>query len=529
MKSLNPFKCLALLLAAFVLASCSQKEVEARTDDAVAYTISIQDIVAQTAQVEVRFPAVSGSVVLYMPVWTPGYYVKENFKGKVLELHASDAAGKALAVADAGENRWRVDAPSSGGIVVRYVLLADGRSVSLNEIAGNYAVFNGSATYVTAKGVESLEQRVRLSVPEGWNVATGLKSSEASNHFVAADYEELVDSPILAGDLEILEFESTGTPHVIAYNRGAVEVDNARVVQDLKTMVDATRAFWAEKPWRKYAFLIAFREAGGGLEHRHSTFVNVNPERFATPRGYDAFVSLMAHEYQHAFNVKRLRPFELGPFDYENPPAVSSLWISEGLTSYYSNLMLRRSGLIGVEEYLEVLSRQITALQNSPGRLKQSLEQSSLGVWSNSLSGVNASDDTVSYYIKGEVAGFLLDAHIRHATNGEKSLDDAMRAAYARYSGPTGFRPEEFAAVLEGVVGKPMADWFATVVGSATELDYAEALGWFGLELTQREDGDKTKWSVSASNDADEAQRRRFAEWLGVEGGDAPPVGVQGG
>lgn len=481
----------------------------------VSYDIRITDPATQTVEIEARFPVSKAQEILYIPVWTPGYYVKEDFKKNVVRIQASDARGRALPVIDAGANRWTVDTNGARQLVVRYTLSAKERSVSLNEVAPTYAVLNGSATYVTVKGDERLPQAVTLTLPAGWKSATGLKG--AGKQFAAESYEELVDSPILAGDLEILEFTSKGTPHRIAYNRGAVAVDDVRMLSDLKTMTDETRSFWGEKPWRGYAFLIAFRtKTGGGLEHRHSTFVNVNPERFATPAGYDAFVSLMAHEYQHAFNVKRLRPVELGPFDYETPPSVATLWISEGLTSYYSNLMLKRSGLLDEAAYLGVLSRQINALQSAPGRLKQSVEQSSLGVWSNSLSGVGASDATVSYYIKGEVAGFLLDAHIRKASGDKASLDDVMRAAYAQYSGQTGFRPEDFTAVAESASGLPLKAWFQRVIGSPGEVDYAEALAAYGLDLTRRETQDGVKFTLEIAPDASPAQTARRRAWLGA-------------
>jgi predicted metalloprotease with PDZ domain len=205
---------------------------------------------------------------------------------------------------------------------------------------------------------------------------------------------------------------------------------------------------------------------------------------------------------------------ELGPFDYETVPTVSTLWISEGLTSYYSNLMLRRSGLID-DRYLGMLSKQITALQNSPGRLKQSLEQSSLGVWSNSLSGVGASDATVSYYVKGEVAGFLLDAHIRKLSGDKASLDDVMRKAYAKYSGQTGFRSGEFVAVAESVAGHPLKAWFASVIESPGEVDYAEALDEYGLDLARSETKDGAKFVLSIAPGSDQPQAARRRAWLG--------------
>ena len=485
---------------------------------AIRYRIQVKDLVGQIVDVEARFPVSKAREILYIPVWTPGYYVKEDYKKNVVRIQAHDDSGRELAVTDAGANRWAVDTHGAHRIIVRYALSAKERSVSRDEVTPTYAVLNGSATYITVKGDEHLAREVWLDLPAGWTSATGLRKIGVGDapRFRAGDYEELVDSPILAGDLEILEFTSKGTPHQIAYNRGAAPVDKARVVSDLKTMVDQTRGFWGEKPWRNYAFLIAFRDkTGGGLEHAHSTFVNVNPQRFATAPGYDAFLALLAHEYQHAFNVKRLRPVELGPFDYETVPTVSSLWISEGLTSYYSNLMLRRSGLIDDDRYLGMLSKQITALQNAPGRLKQSLEQSSRGVWSNSLSGVGASDATVSYYVKGEVAGFLLDAHIRKVSGERASLDDVMRKAYGQYSGKTGFRPEQFTAVVEGVCGHSLKDWFSSVVGSPGELDYAEALDAYGLDLTRSETKDGSQFALSLAPGADPKQTARRQAWLG--------------
>lgn len=505
---------LALWPVVLLTIASSPSALAAGPDKVVRYRVSIPDPAAQAVEVEASFPVSHARETLYIPVWTPGYYVKEDYKKNVVRIDARDDKGRALAVSDAGANRWTVEAAGAREIIVRYGLIANERSVSRNEVTPTYAVLNGSATYITLKGDEHLAQAVTLDLPKGWLSATGME--KVGESFAAADYEELVDSPIMAGDLAVLEFTSRGTPHQVVYNRGAVDVNDARVVSDLKTMVDETRGFWKAKPWPHYSFLIAFRtKTGGGLEHSYSTFVNVNPERFATPAGYDAFVGLLAHEYQHAFNVKRLRPRELGPFDYEAAPAVSTLWISEGLTSYFSNLMLRRSGLVDDDRYLAGLSRQITALQTSPGRLKQSVEQSSLGVWSNSLSGTSASDSTVSYYIKGEVAGFLLDAHVRRLTNGKASLDDVMRAAFARYGGKTGFKPEEFEAVAEQVVGQSLKPWFDSVIAAPGEVDYAEALNWYGLVLTERQGEKGRSFALSLKPDATPEQVMRRKAWLG--------------
>src|SRR5262249_20246938 len=195
--------------------------------------------------------------------------------------------------------------------------------------------------------------------------------------------------------------------------------DAEGAARDLARSMEEVRRFWGFLPYAKYDFLLAFRRGGGGLEHKNSTLSTVA----VRPGSPWPAIGLLAHEYFHLFNVKRLRPIELGPFDFERPPSSRSLWIAEGGTSYYSELLRERSGLRTHEEYFRALSRVVAELQHAPGRLMQSVEQSALDVWSNSNSGVNPSASTVSYYTKGHVLGLLLDAKIRRATNSRRSMD----------------------------------------------------------------------------------------------------------
>jgi predicted metalloprotease with PDZ domain len=252
----------------------------------------------------------------------------------------------------------------------------------------------------------------------------------------------------------------------------------------------------------------------GGLEHLYSTLISTGPNPDPSHPTWSSFIWLkfVSHEYFHTFNVKRLRPIELGPFDYERPPRTPSLWISEGLTSYYGDLIVCRSGLASTEDFLGSMSSYIRQLQNTPGRLKQSLSQASLDVWTSSMSGmVRNTDEAVSYYIKGPVVGFLLDARIRRVTDGQRSLDDVMRTAYDRYSGPQGFTPQEFVAVAEEVAGVDLDDWFHDHLDSTKELDYSEALDWFGLRISDGADP-KTGWTLSVRPDASDKQRSQLLD-----------------
>jgi predicted metalloprotease with PDZ domain len=254
-----------------------------------------------------------------------------------------------------------------------------------------------------------------------------------------------------------------------------------------------------------------FRQGGGGLEHANSTLLTSSPKLTEPTRGWLSFVG---HEFFHAFNVKRLRPVELGPFDYENPPRTTSLWFSEGGTTYFANLLLARAGLMTTEEFLDSMSSAIASLQKGPGRLNQSLEQSSSEVWTNSNSGVGANAQTVSYYVKGNVVSSLLDAHIRRLTDGRKSMDDMMRLAYARYGGDRGFTADELCATVEEVAGHNVKAWFAKAIGSPGELDYGEMLAWYGLRFA----GGATSWTLEVRPKATRAQKRQLKALLTSSG-----------
>jgi predicted metalloprotease with PDZ domain len=224
-----------------------------------------------------------------------------------------------------------------------------------------------------------------------------------------------------------------------------------------------------------------------------------------------SWLNFASHEFFHAINVKRLRPVELGPFDYERPPRTASLWISEGLTSYYGNLAVVRAGAATPQDFLAGMSSQIRQLQNTPGRLVQTLEQSSLDVWKGTNSGIGGDPaKTVSYYVKGCIVGFLLDARIRKATNDGKSLDDAMRLAYERYSGIRGFTPEEFQRTVSETAGTDLKDFFRRTLATTEELDYSEALDWFGLCFARQGENPKTGWTLEVRADATDAQVLHF-------------------
>jgi predicted metalloprotease with PDZ domain len=480
----------------------------------IAYRLRVPQPDAPYALVEVRVPTSGRAAVeLMMPVWSPGYYRVEDYAARVDQVSASGPDATSLAVEKSRPNRWQITTGGHPVIYVTYRVRCDQRTVTTNEVQRNYGVFNGAPTFMTLVENARRPHEVQFELPAGWTrVMTGLQdiSGGGSPRFRAVDYETLVDSPILAGDLGVRDFVVAGVRHFVVSAGDTAGWDGDGATKALATYVEATHRFWGFLPYDRYLFLLVFRQGGGGLEHKNSTLCTVA----ARPGpGLWASIGLLAHEHFHLYNAKRLRPVELGPFDFETPPTTGSLWIAEGVTSYYSGLLMARAGLRTREQHLAALSSLIGGLESSPGRRLQSVEQSSLEVWQNSNSGVNPNASTVSYYDKGQVLGLLLDARIRRATQGRRSLDDVMRLAYTRFSGERGFTAEEFRQTAEVVAGVDLAEWFRQSVSTNNDLDYGDLIDGFGLRFTDG-DGRAGGWKLEPKPDATQAQTHALRAWL---------------
>lgn len=482
------------------------------------YYLRFSALEEQRLDVELRISKLaSDQVELMMARWSPGFYKVEDYASRVVSFRASNAAGEELAIERPKDNRWRIATAGSEELRFHYSLLCKETSVTTNWVAPEYAILNGPATFIGLIGAEKQVHKVIIELPEQWaGVWSGLSQEREADRrqavLLASDFDTLLDSPLLLGNPQVGSFEVAGKQHTIAAVGELGDWDMERACKGIAPFVAENARFWNGLPYSNYSFLLVFRKGGGGLEHANSTLVTANPERMVNEEGYSAILTLICHEYFHVFNVKRLRPIELGPFDYEDWPRPTSLWISEGLTCYYTDLLQRRANMRSQDWLLQSLTRVVSKLQNAPGRLLQSLEESSANVWNNSLSGINPSDDTVSYYDKGYVVGWLLDARIRRANNDQRSLDDVMRLAYQRFGGERGFEHREFWALCEEVSGLELQEWLSHAICSATELDYQEALEWFGLQIQQIEQ-EKPVWKIGLAANRTEAQAAHFAAW----------------
>jgi predicted metalloprotease with PDZ domain len=500
--------------------------------DPIVYTIKVPKPESHSALVEAVFPT-SGhpAVEIMMAVWSPGFYRVEDYAKRVEDLAAKAPDGRKLKVEHPIKNRWKIETGGNAKVVVSYHLICRQASVTTNYVGEPLGVFNGAATFVTLVEQARRPHEVHFELPETWKrTMTALEPSadHKPDHYRADDYDTLVDSPIVAGNPSVHEFDVDGSKHLLVDIGELGPWDGEKAAKELEKLVRENRRFWGFLPFKRYLFLNVFRQGGGGLEHKNSTLLTAAPPRAAFPARNFGWLSFVSHEYFHAFNVKRLRPVELGPFDYEHPPTTGSLWIAEGLTSYFGDLIVVRSGLGTTDDFLKAMSSDIERLQNSPGRLVQSLEQSSLDVWSSGTSGVGRNrDKTVNYYVKGPIVGFLLDARIQHATEGKKCLDDVMKQAYKRYGGERGFTPEEFRLTAQEIAGVDLKEWFRKNISSTEELDYQEALDWFGLRFApppaedpEKKDKPARKWALEIREDSSESQKAHLKNQL------APAQGI---
>jgi predicted metalloprotease with PDZ domain len=479
-------------LAALFAGMTAGAKTPSMTLEPIAYTLRFPAYRNHYLEVEAVVPADGRPrIELMMAVWTPGSYMVREYARHVEGLSARLPDGTALEVEKSRKNRWRIDTQGAGKVIATYRVYCRDLSVRGNWVDESFAILNGAPTFLSLPGEGNRPHHVELELPAEWSESVSALPAlpgGGRHAYRARDFDTLVDSPIFAGNPAIYEFEVDGKKHVLV-NEGEGGVwDGPRSARDLEQIVREYRRMWGFLPYERYVFFNLIVEGRGGLEHLDSTVLMTSRWKSRVRKEYLDWLGLASHEYLHAWNVKRLRPSELDTLDYEREMLTRSLWVAEGITSYYTDLAVCRAGLCTQEEYLQNLSKIIEQLQATPGRLVHSLELSSFDAWIKFYRpDENSVNTTVSYYVKGAVVAFLLDVKIRQATGGARSLDDVLRLAYERYSGARGFRREEFRGTAEEVAGIDLGDWFAAALETTAELDYDEALEWFGLRFKEEE------------------------------------------
>lgn len=460
------------------------------------FTVSMPRPASHVFHVAMRCDGLAGEFQDFkMPVWMPGYYRILDYARNVAGFRAADAAGRALPWEKVAKNTWRVATGGSAAVAVDYDVTGTIRFAAQNYLAEDRAHVAPPGMFLHVAGKLGRPATVTLQPPEGWkSVATGLDPVPGrTNTYSAADFDVLYDSPILIGSQEVLRFDLRGVPHEVALENVPAGVDRDRMLADLKRMVEAATALIGEIPYKHYTFLM-MGQGNGGIEHLNSASILFNGSTLTTAEGYQRWLSYVAHEYFHNFNVKRIRPIALGPFDYDRENLTNMLWVSEGLSVYYQDIVCLRAGLVTREQYLEKMRNSIQRFENASGHRYQSAAESSWNTWGTSGVG-NDRNTTISYYDNGAMLGALLDLAIRHASENARSLDDVMRALYRKYyrEKQRGFTDAEFRAECESAAGQPLAEVFE-YASSTKEMDYAKYFAWAGLEVSATAGEGKGVW-----------------------------------
>jgi len=475
------------LLGALVLATLAAAPLPAQQIEPIRYVLRIPAPQTHYIEVEATYPTARKPVVeLMMAVWTPGSYLIREFERHVESVRARDAAGHELRFDKTRKNHWRVYTGGAGAVTLVYRVYAHEQQARTDWVEDSFGLINGAATYITLVEKARRPHEVTLELPSTWSRSVSAldPGNGGPNHYRAPDFDTLVDSPIVAGNPAVYEFSVDGVPHALVNVGEAGVWDGPRSVRDVERIVRAARALWGSLPYRRFLFFNLLTEGDDGIEHKSSTVLRASRWSTRTDSVYAGWLQLVAHEFSHAWNGKRLRPVELGPFDYETEAYTRSLWIVEGLTDYYSWLLVRRAGLVPRDQTLADISAIIQSLQTTPGRLVQPLELASYDAWIKLYRpDENSLNSSISYYTKGSIVGLLLDARIRRLTNGARSLDDVMRLAYQRFSDERGYTPAEFRSVAGQVAGGDLGDFFHRALETTDELDYREMLDWYGLRF----------------------------------------------
>lgn len=476
----------AALTTAGFLMTATGSATEQSTDP-IRYTLRFPAPHTHYMEVEAVYPTEGRKQIeLFMAVWTPGSYLVREYERHVENLSVRGPSGQALTFVKSRKNRWQVTTGGARTVTVNYRVYGREMTVRNNWIESGFAMLNGAPTFISMVAGTARPHDVQIELATGWKVsATPLTKGASPNAYRAEDFDTLVDSPIFVGNPVSREFQVGGKTHHLVLEGDTSFFDVDRAAADVQKIVEAAGKVMAGRfDYPHYYMLNLVSNAGGGLEHKNSLLTMSNRFATRTRRSYISWLGLVAHEYFHNWNIKRLRPWELGPFDYENEVHSKSLWIGEGFTDYYAGLLVKRAGLSNRDEYLEELSDQIEAVQTTPGRLVTSVDMASYDTWIKQYRpDENTANTTINYYPKGAVIAFLVDAQIRQATAGAKSLDDAMQLAYHRHSGAKGYMLEQFYQAMSDTAGKSLRPFFTSAVETTDELSYKESLDWYGLRF----------------------------------------------
>jgi predicted metalloprotease with PDZ domain len=461
----------------------------AATTVKISYNVTFPEVQAHYTDIEMNIEHLTqNTLVLKMPVWTPGSYLVREF-AKNVEGFTVSADGKNIPFKKTRKNWWSVNTQGLSHVTIKYKVYCFENSVRTALVDLSHAFLSTSGMFIYPEGMLHEPSTIHIVPFGGWDkVSTSLEMVNNDPFTVQApNYDILFDSPIEVGNQDVFGFDAIGVKYQVAMYGGG-NYDKERLKKDMAKIVEQETAIYGENPNKHYVFIVHnnFR-GGGGLEHLSSTVLGASRDAYGTERGYQNFLSLVAHEHFHLWNVKRLRPIVLGPFDYDNENYTTDLWIAEGFTAYYEDIILRHAGLIPTDNYLNVMANDLNQVENTPGKKIQSVADASYDAWIKAYRpNENSNNSTISYYSKGSAIAMMLDLEIINDSQAKYSLDDVMKYMYDTYYKlkKRGYTDEEFKQGLEKFAGKNLDDFYQKYVYGVADVDYNKYLGYAGYKLT---------------------------------------------
>ncbi|MHB1649447.1 MAG: M61 family metallopeptidase [Thermoplasmataceae archaeon] len=426
------------------------------------------------------------SMSVTMPAWTPGSYEILDFSRHVRKIKAVNSAVESIELSKKDKSTWKLANGKSRDIRITYEVFAHDLSVHTSHLDSSHGYLNGTNIFLYIEGYKDQTAELTIKPWKDWKVSTGLEKV-GDFKYRATNFDILVDSPIEIGTHRSLFFNVDGKEHeIVLYGHGNENED--KIKSDIQKIVESFLKIFGHLPYKRYVFifhLLSEEDSGGGLEHLNSTTIDVDRFIFSPFESYKKFLNVVSHEYFHLWNVKRIRPAELGPFNYKEENYTSLLWMAEGFTNYYGRMMLLRSGLISQKDFFKHFMETVRFYEMQPGRLNTSAYESSFDSWIKLYRpGPNNFNSYISYYTKGDMLGFLLNVRIIEATKGQKSLDDLYRHLYDKYNKDgKGYTEKDLLLALKEITGMDFTDFYTRFIKSTEPIDFQSELDKLGVVL----------------------------------------------
>ena len=452
------------------------------------YTVTFPDAQAHYTHIEMTVTGLTErSLNIKMPVWTPGSYLVREF-AKNVEALSAEANGKPIVSAKISKNTWHIESNGATSVKINYKVYCFEVSVRTSFIDTASAFLSTSGLFMYPDGMLHEPSTIQIKPYKGWTtVSTSLGHIDSEQFTLhAPDYDVLYDSPIQVGTQAVFGFEAAGVKYEVAMCGGG-NYNTSRLIHDMTQIIEKTTTIFGENPNKHYVFIVHnYLKGGGGLEHLSSTVLGATRDGYTNETIYHNFLGLVAHEHFHLWNVKRLRPFALGPFNYDVENYTHNLWVAEGFTTYYQSVIIRSTGMYPIQDYLNIIADDMSMVDNQPGTKVQSLNDASFDAWIKYYRpNENSPNATISYYSKGAMVAMMLDLQIIHYSNGKRSLDDFMKYMYHQYYTvfKRGYTNAEFKTEIEKFTGNNLDDFYAKFIYGVNDLDYQTYLSYAGYKI----------------------------------------------